>query len=187
MEIKKIISFCKKSGYLYLFETEAEQWISDGCALFPLYNMPLFDEESILKAYDIPEKKAAKMNIRHDLRLPSGYNFANETADEMPCEIGDEVFGKATAITTSRGMMFINSKYLTPFAGDEDMLYIFERTREDGEVYFAVKIGFSLVALVLPFDCVNENFVARLKKIYEQCELALCNKNNIARQDGGGI
>lgn len=177
MEIKKIINFCKKSGHLYLFETEAEQWISDGFALFPLFDLPLFDEESILKAYDIPEKKAAKMHIKHDLHLPIAYNFANETADEMQCEIGDEIFGNATAITTSHGMMFINSKYLTPFAAAaDDMLYIFERTSADGQVYFAVKIGFSLVALVMPFDCVNESFVQRLKKLYEQCEIALYNK-----------
>lgn len=179
MEIKKIINFCKKSGYLHLFEGPREQWITDGAAFFPLFNMPLFDEESILKAYDIPEKKAAKMHIQHDYNMPSSFNFENETAEEMPCEIGDELFGKALAITTSHGMMFINSKYLTPFAdAAEDMLYIFERVRDDGQIYFAVKIGFSLVALVMPFDCVNENFVNRLKKYYEQCKIALDNKSS---------
>lgn len=178
MEIKKIINFCKKSGYLHLFDTEAEQWISDGYAFFPLFDLPLFDEESILKAYDIPEKKAAKMLIKHDLRLPNAFNFENEADNETPCEIGDELFGNTLAITTSRGMMFINSKYLTLFAAVEDMIYIFERERADGQVYFAVKIGFSLVALVMPFDCVNENFVNRLKNYYEQCKIALDNKSN---------
>lgn len=177
MKIKKIINFCKKSGYLHLFEGEGEQWISDGYALFPLLNMPLFDEESILKAYDIPENTAEKMHIKHDYNLPQMYNYAHSTANEIMCEIGDELFGKATAITTSHGMMFINSKYLTPFADTaDDMLYIFERMTDDGQIYFAVKIGFSLVALVLPYDCVNENFVDRLKKYYEQCKIALDNK-----------
>ena len=177
MEVKKIINFCKKSGHLYLFDTDCEQWISDGYAFFPLFNLPRFDEESILKTYDIPEKKAEKMHIQHDAHLPISYNFENETADEMQCEIGGEIFGNATAITTSQGMMFINSKYLTPFAdATDDMLYIFERKRADGQTYFAVKIGLWLVALVMPFDCVNEGFVKRLKNIYEQCEIALFNK-----------
>lgn len=58
MEIKKIINFCKKRGVLYLFDGDGCQWISDGIAVYPLFNLPIFDEESILKAYDISGKKA---------------------------------------------------------------------------------------------------------------------------------
>lgn len=179
MEVKKIISLCKKSGYLRLYagNTEGDQWISDGYAIFPLLNLPIFDEETICRAYDIPEKKAEKMLIKYEPHLPSSINFENDTLDEIPCEIGDELLGGAIPITTSQGMMFIHRKYLQPFNDTpEDMLYIFERKTPDGQTYFAVKIGFVLSALVMPYDCVNEAFVERLKNAYEQCKLALANK-----------
>ena len=180
----EIISLCKKSGSLRLYagKEEGEQWISDGYAIFPLLNFPIFDEETICKAYDIPDKKREKMLIKCEQNLPSRINFENSTPDEIPCEIGDELLGGAISITTSQGMMFIHRKYLQPFNDTpEEMIYIFERHTEDGKTYFAVKIGFVLSALVMPYDCVNEAFVERLKNAYEQCKIALANKTEAAK------
>lgn len=179
MKVEKIIGLCKKSGVLRLYAgaTEGEQWISDGYAMFPLLNLPIFDEETICRAYDISEKKAEKMLIKYELHLPSRINIENDTPDEIPCEIGDELLGGAIPITTSRGMMFIHRKYLQPFNDTpEELLYIFERQTSDGQTYFVVKIGFILSAIVMPYDCVNEAFVERLKNAYEQCKIALANK-----------
>ena len=47
MKIKKIIDLCKKRGIFRLYAGESVQWISDGCALYPLYNLPEFDEETL--------------------------------------------------------------------------------------------------------------------------------------------
>lgn len=78
MEIKRIINLCKSSNGLILYENEGEQWISDGYALFPLTEMPLFDEETICRTYDISEKKAAKMSIRHEMKLPQNVSVAGD-------------------------------------------------------------------------------------------------------------
>ncbi len=32
------------------------------------------------------------------------------------------------------------------------------------------------MGLIAPYECVNEGFVERIKRIYEQCEVALQNK-----------
>ena len=178
MEIKKIINFCKKRGALYLFDGEETQWISDGIAVYPLFNLPIFDEESILKAYDISGKKAEKLFIKRDSHLPERLDFSDNCKEELMCEIGDVIFGDALAISTSTGMMFIDRKYLSPFRDmQDDMLYVYERMTPDGNTYFAIKIGFSLVAIVSPYDCINEAFVGKLGKYYEQCMVALENKN----------
>ncbi len=182
MEIKKIINFCKKRGVLYLFDGDGCQWISDGVAVYPLFNLPIFDEESILKAYDISGKKAEKLFMKRDDHLPEAYDFSDNVDGEVVCEMGDVIFGDALAISTSQGMMFIDRKYLSPFRDmQDDMLYIYERMTKGGETYFAVKIGFSLVGIVMPYDCINEAFVDKLGKYYERCLVALENKNNAGR------
>lgn len=180
MNIKKIIDICKKSGTLIIFEgKDGLQWIGDGAAFYPLYNLPNFDTESICRAYDITEKQAAKMHFR-DEPLPDVLNFQDTHPDEIQCEREEALFGGGYGITpiiTSEGMLFINGRYLLPIAGAADeMLYIFERKTKDGQIYFAVKQGFMLIALIWPFDCINEKFVKRLKSISEQCEITLKRK-----------
>lgn len=183
MEIKKIISLCKKSGALILYENEGEQWISDGYALFPLSNMPLFDEETICRTYDISEKKAAKMTIRHELKMPGNISVAGDVDGEMPCEFDDELFERVVPIQTTRGQMFIQKRYLAPFCDTPaDMLYLFERHTPNGGTYFAVKVGFQLMGLISPYECVNEGFVERIRRVYEQCEVALQNRKERERK-----
>lgn len=177
MKFKKIIALCKKNKQIRLFEGEGGQWISDGCAMYPLFNMPKFDEENICRACDITEKQAEKMMIQYNDYLPSQFDYSDTTPNETPCVREDAIFGNIIPITTSHGMEFINGNYLLPFEdADDDMLYIFERTQENGQTYFVVKQGFALVGIILPYDCINENFVKRLKRIYEQCEITLFNK-----------
>lgn len=177
MKFKKIINLCKKNGQIRLFDGETEQWISDGYAMYPLFNMPKFDEESICRACDITEKQAEKMLIQHNEGLPSAFDYSDTSPNETQCEREEAIFGRTIPIITSHGMEFINGNHLLPFEdADDDMLYIFERTQENGQTYFVVKQGFALVGIIMPYDCINENFVRRLKNIYEQCEITLSNK-----------
>ena len=82
MEIKRIIGLCKKSGVLHLIENEGVQWLSDGYSMYPLFDLPRFDEETICRTYDISEKKAAKMTIRYDLEAPAAFDLSDDVPDE---------------------------------------------------------------------------------------------------------
>lgn len=184
MEIKKIINLCKKSGQLRIYSNEGEQWISDGYAFYPLIGLPYFDEETICAAYDISAKKAEKMHISFDFNMPPMLDLSDDVKNEMQCERGAPLFGALIPITTSHGIEFIQSKYLTPFSDcDDNMLYIFERTTPSGATYFAVKDGFMLVGIIAPYDCINAEFVKRLKDICNQCEISLHNKQKTAERE----
>lgn len=177
MEIKKIIGLCKKSNVLHLIEQDGVQWLSDGFGMYPLFDLPRFDEETICRTFDISEKKAAKMAIRYDLMPPASLCLDNETEDEVVCDFDDELFGGVIPVQTSQGVMFIRRDHLSPFNDTaQDTLQLFERHSPKGGTYFAVKVGFMLVGIVMPFDCINERFVDKLKRISEQCEIALFNK-----------
>lgn len=185
MEIKKIINLCKQSGNLGIYENEGKQWITDGYALYPLYGLPLFDEESICATYDISAKKAAKMRITFNIKLPASFDYRDDIEAETECKRGSPLFNGLVPITTSHGIEFIQGKYLAPFAdADDNMLFICERTTATGSTYFAVKDGLMLVGIIMPYDCINEDFVNNIKAIYEQCEISLYNKqNNAERED----
>ena len=73
MKIKKLIDLCKKRGCFYLFEDERVQWLSDGVALYPLYNVPEFDEETLCRTFDITEKQQEKIPV-HAGRFPDRRN-----------------------------------------------------------------------------------------------------------------
>ena len=124
------------------------------------------------------------MHISFDLNLPSNYDFSDDVKNEMQCTRGAPLFGALVPITTSHGIEFIQSKYLTLFSDyDDNMLFIYERTNAAGETYFAVKDGLMLVGLIMPYDCINAEFVKRLKDICNQCEISLHNKQNAGERE----
>ncbi len=140
MKIKKLIDLCKKRGCFYLFEDERVQWLSDGVALYPLYNVPEFDEETLCRTFDITEKQQEKIVFRHEMRLPSQYCFDDFTDGEVMCAQSPVIINGGShgliACKTSQGVMFLDRKYLVPLEDTaEGMLEIFERTTKDGQIY----------------------------------------------------
>lgn len=187
MKIEKIINLCKRRGTLNIYENEGAQWITDGCALYPLFGLPLFDEDSICAAYDITGETAEKMNITFNKKMPSTLDYSDDAENETECARGAAIFGALVPITTSHGIEFIQSKYLSPFAdSDDNMLRIYERRNAEGMTYFAVKDGLMLVGLIMPYDCIDEAFVKRLKDLAEQCEITLYHKKNEAEKREAG-
>lgn len=184
MKIEKIINICKRCGHITIYYGNGGvQWISDGAAIYPLFGCPIFDEASFCATYDISDEKK-QIEFKE---MPKCVDFSDETKNETEVERGGPIFGALVPITTSHGVEFIKSQYLTPFAdSDNNMLRIYERTNAAGMTYFAIKDGFMLVGIVMPYDCINEAFVKRLKDLAEQCEITLYHKKNEAEKRDAG-
>lgn len=188
MKIRKIIDICKKKGNIIIFESGKEQWISDGAAVFPMFNLPQFDEDSLCRTYDITDKQAAKIHFRHEYTMPTAYDFEDCTDDENVVTRGPMCLSDAgrgiIPYMTSQGVAFIDAKYLQPLSDIEDsMLNLYERHTKSGQIYFAAKSGFMLVGIILPVDAINDQFVERLKQLTQQCEIALFNKKSAAKRE----
>lgn len=186
MKIRKIIDICKKNGNIIIFESGKEQWISDGCAVFPMFNLPKFDKNSLCKTYDITDKQTNKIIFRHEMGLPSSYDFNDVSVGENIVERGPVCIVDAgrslIPYATSQGVVFIDAKYLQPLADIENgMLELYERKAKNGQIYFAAKTGFMLVGIIMPVDVINTAFVGRLKAFAEQCDVALFNKQSAER------
>lgn len=186
MKIRKIIDICKKRGNITIFESGKEQWISDGAAIFPMFNLPQFDQDSLCKTYDITDKQAAKIHFRHEYSMPAAYDFEDCTDDENIVMRGPMCLSDAGSgiipYMTSQGVAFIDAKYLLPLSDmEESMLNLYERHTESGQIYFAAKSGLMLVGIILPVDVINEQFVERLKQLTQQCEITLFNKKETVK------
>jgi len=181
MIIKKLIDICKKSATIILYDTENEQWLSDGNCIFPLYNLPMFDENTLCKTYDITDKQQEKIYFKRETELPENLNITEYINGEVPCQQGPI---KITAggnglisYMTSQGIVFINEKYLSPIGDiNDDTTEMYERYTTDGKMYFAVGSGFVLIGLIMPYDCIDQKFIDNLSTLYQQCKIALYNK-----------
>ena len=151
MIIKKIIQLCKASGQIRIINTPERQYISDDHAIYPIDRCPRFDEDNICAAYDIPEKQANKMHIQMVDKLPSGISFDDVDERENLCEDTGIRLGASgdLMLVTTQGIKFLPLSYLTPLS-DVQNLDIYERPGGANGIYFAVKSGFMLLAVILP-------------------------------------
>lgn len=182
MKLSSIQQICKGAKRIELFSdpSASVQYISDGGAFYPLYNLPELEEENVFTLFDIPEKKQEKIRFERKHRLPDVFDFSDTADDEVALEFGTLSICKRgrilSPLKTSLGIVYINEKYLKPFSDAENGVQLFERHTPGGGIYIAVKEGFLLTGIILPYDIVTPDFVEELKRIYELSALAAENR-----------
>lgn len=182
MKIKNIAAICKKTKQIVLFNKRNDdgdtiaQYMSDGCAVYPISGLPELDEESILTIFDVPEKDREKWFVKY-AAMPREINFEDIDAHEKPVIEGNLsiVFAGTTLkpLQTRRGLVFIESRYLSPVSDVMDVLELYERFTPSGTPYIVAKAGFLLQAVIMPYDAINAQFVAQLRSLAEQCAVSL--------------
>ena len=154
MKIKKVVDICKDSNILVLIKQNDIQWMGSDHALYPLYDMPELDPESVLIAYDVPENKRKKMALRYkdagELHL-----CLDDICQESRCEwmnIGVIADGaELLPVETATGMRYIDRSFALPLADAEEDIEIYERYTESGQLYFALKVGLIVKGIVTEF------------------------------------
>ena len=181
MKIKSIAAICKKNKQVVLFNRYSDsgtisQYIGDGNAVYPISGLPELDEESILTIFDVPEKQREDWLVRYR-DIPEGISFEDTDATEKIVEQGNLsiVYSGKTLkpLQTRRGLVFIESRYLSPVSDVLDVLELYERVTPFGAPYIVAKAGFLLQAVIMPYDVISQQFVDNLKRLTEQCVLSL--------------
>ena len=149
---------------------------SDGMTGYPVSGLPELDEESILTIFDVPEKQREDWFVRvRD--VPEGINFEDTDANEKMIERDNLsiIFSGHTLkpLQTRRGLVFIQSRYLSPVSDVLDVLELYERFTPNGTPYIVAKAGFLLQAVIMPYDVINAGFVERLQRLARDCAFAL--------------
>ena len=116
--------------------------------------------------FDIPEKKQDKIRFEHKRQLPEAISFTDTVDAENALEFGNiSIYARGRVLRplkTSLGVIYINEKYLKPFSDAENGVQLYERYTPGGEVYIAVKEGFLLTGIILPYDIINYIFESYL-------------------------
>lgn len=138
MKIKSIAAICKKNKNIAIFERYSDdgdiltQYIGDGSAVYPVIGLPPLDAESLLTIFDVPEKDRDNYFVK-TLGIPAGISFEDTDATERQVEregISIIYSGRTLKpIHTTRGLVFIESRYLAPVADVLDVLELYERRR----------------------------------------------------------
>lgn len=76
-------------------------------------------------------------------------------------------------LQTRRGLVFIESRYLSPVSDVLDVLELYERVTPFGAPYIVAKAGFLLQAVIMPCDVISAQFVQRLQELTRQCAVSL--------------
>lgn len=182
MKIKSIAAICKKNKNIAIFERYSDdgdiltQYIGDGSAVYPVIGLPPLDAESLLTIFDVPEKQREDWFVQV-AGIPSEISFEDMDANEKPVEreaISIAYSGKTLKpLQTRRGLVFIESRYLSPVSDILDVLELYERITPGGTPYIVAKAGFLLQAVIMPYDVISQQFVDNLKRLTEQCVLSL--------------
>ncbi|PKM67103.1 MAG: hypothetical protein CVU95_08445 [Firmicutes bacterium HGW-Firmicutes-2] len=174
MILKAIEQLCKHSKIIVLLETEYEQWISDGYAIYPLIKMPKLTEETIFTVLNIPEDKKKKYTIRVE-EMPKSYCIEDIADHERQIEKKWFQIEESIPLQTSQGVQFIQSRSLKPVS-DIEQMSLWERSTEAGHTYFVVKDGMMIRAIVLPHRILSKTMVENLQQLANQCQMTLDNQ-----------
>lgn len=182
MKLNAIQQICKSAKRIELYTSPAAsaQWISDGGAFYPLYNLPVLRDDTVFTLFDIPEKKRNKIRLEQRDLLPESICFTDHDEGDALLDQGKIAIGinghTLVPLYTSLGAVYINAKYLAPFKDSENGVQLYERHMPSGAVYIAVKEGFLLTGIILPYDIITSEFIKDLEVMHRLTLLACDNR-----------
>lgn len=199
MKLKKVVSLCLSSGRVQLFDHVDNdgvvgQWLGDGCALYPLGNVPYLDEDTACAVFDITEKKRGKMMVSKDA-MPERISVADYNAGDRQAEdMGISISYKGTSvqpllIRPNREIIYIQKKYLAPLDDVMDDLQFCVREMPGGERYVVAFVGLLIAAVILPYTLMGEEYVDKLEDIARMTSTEIERRERLGvileRREGG--
>ncbi len=151
MKIKAIAALCKSSKSIILVKGKYD-WVGNSTAIYPLFDMPELEMKNVCSMFDIPESQHGKFHLDVKDQFNPAFSEEDSVAGERPLTristISINTGEVYEVLDTSAGIRFLNVRYLTPFAGMEE-IQLYERANEAG-LHIAVKSGFILYGLIVP-------------------------------------
>lgn len=179
MKLKSVQSIITSSKRVVLYNGDFEQWIGDGCAAYPLYGLPQLREINLKAFLDVTDEQYEKFKSEEqDADFIFDDNSDNES-ELSAMNITLNYRGIEVIPLKGKQQFFIKLKYLKPFKNTYLLRYFVRRDRS-GQVYIAVKEGFTLRAVIIPESLVDEELVDIMKSLYANCVEEL---NRIRQQE----
>ena len=190
MKLKKIEKICKTAGNVVLCDEQAvvdesgddvtvapiRQWMGDGGTLYPLDGVPYLNEEAVYAIFDVNAKQAEKLRVSYHEQLPADLCFTDFCAGEEllePVKLTMSLGGVALHLLrdSAGALLVIKDEYRAPFDNWKDC-ECYKRVTERGTAYVAVKSGCVLRGVIMPYNCIDADFVEALGAVYNAAGIA---------------
>lgn len=186
MKIKGVESILKSSKTIIVCRGKLHgQWLGDGCAMYPIHNLPELTEHHLFALFDIPEEKQSKY-MYQERGLPKGIDFRDCVENESVLQRGKITINamgrELEPLFTSNGAVFINTKHLKPFSDEPDGFELYERISGDGEPYIVAKSGMLIIGIIIPFRVEGKKFLEELEQLVAGVRKTLENREAAANQ-----
>lgn len=179
MKLSGLARATKRRSYLEIAQNEnGTQYLSFGCAIYPLDGFPYVNDKYELGA--LLGLSRAKMDEKYTYRETPITNHDLYGYDIADCIEGGEVQVKRWPmeitylgttvepwVSPDGELDLVNPELLTPIMDEinkGEYIGFFRRTSKDGQNYYVVKSGMYLRALLLPTR-VQRSFIDKMKQI----------------------
>lgn len=180
MDLNKVINLCKKAKRFVVFRQNAKtQWLGDDVAAYLITGEPKFTPEYLTASAGL-KPQDVENTIFKNSNFPDALDSSDNTDDEILVGISDITInfedGEYTPVFTTKGVRFVKTLYFNPFSNDD--YEIFTRETEDGVLYFVVKIGMFVSAIIIAEDNhLDTSDVMQISKIAAEMSVAHSNLN----------
>lgn len=167
MKLNKLWALLKQRKAITIMQGEAAQWVGDGYACYPVYNLPPLKERVMQTLLDINDDAWDKFAFYEELGVKfTEEDFYADQVDLSPLAIELHYHGMDLMPLIGNGMIFfIQTKYLKPF---ENTLLLSYAYRKEAGGIIAVNEGLMLSAVIAPVAMKRDNvFEETLYKLYD--------------------
>ena len=187
MKIKSIISICnaEKGVDIYGVGDGYEQFFSANNAMYLMSGLPKLGEAEAYMLFGIPIDKQDKFEIHIVEGYPHRFDLSsrNDDVGAARSNIKIKAFGgEYEPIGTSQGVVYISSRYLTPFDDIKEGVQLYERIDRHGKIYLVVKAGFMVVGIITPELITNEWLCNSLDKLATLTKTAYDNGQGVTEE-----
>lgn len=167
MKLNKIFSLLKQRKSVIIAVGETAQWIGDGQAMYPVYDLPELKENNLQALLDLSDKEWDKYTCeRHDHLNFSEDDFVTGQVSLSELSVNVNYKGKQLIPLIGAGRIyFVSVKYLKPF-GDVPLTFSFRAKGSRGEGVIAVIEGMLLRGVIAPEEVIDTVFTETVYKIY---------------------
>lgn len=166
MKMKAVQALLNSGKRVILFQGE-EQWIGDGSSAYPLHGLPPLKKENLKAFLDCNEKQWEKFYVQEDEPSFSTEDNALEEEDLEYTGLSIRYMERELVPLIGAGRIyFVQNKYIKPLT--EDISFHLRKT-SNGQSCIAVKEGFLLRAVIMPCECVNEQFCNIIESLCANC------------------
>lgn len=171
MIIKNISAIIKSSEAMSaVTDGYGIMWIGDMHSLYPLWGLPVMDNDQLYTLLDIDDKKAEKLTAVPFYEV----NLEDVDGDEVQIERYPLILSGHMVYHTSRGAAFVEQRYMRPLNDLKGEVTYWQRVNQHGMLYIAVKVGLLLRAILLPneYQC-NPVMLDGLSRLTKDVECAI--------------